>query len=193
MSRVAVFARAPVRGRVKTRLAAVTDESTAFDCHVELTERTLSALTSGAFCAELWLAGRSNALVDDWCRRFDVQMREQRGADLGARMLHAFVDGVNVVVGTDIPELDADYVQRALERLQECDLVLGPTEDGGYCLIAATAPHADLFEAMPWGTSTVLDETRARAAAMGLVSSELETLWDVDDEAGWRRWRRLVG
>lgn len=60
------------------------------------------------------------------------------------------------------------------------DAVFYPAEDGGYALAGLRAPQRTLFADMPWSTSSVMSETRARARAQGLLVREFETLWDVD-------------
>ena len=184
-----MFARAPERGRVKTRLAPALGVDGAFEAHVELVETTLAALATGDFDAELWFAGARNAGLLAWADRFGMPLVEQPEADLGERMLAALRAGARVVVGTDIPRMDSAYIEDALRRLEGADVVLGPVEDGGYCLIAMNAPHAELFRGIEWGADDVLERTVARAAEAELSVSLLETLWDVDDPDDYARWR----
>lgn len=187
--RVAVFARSPERGRVKTRLAAALGETGALDAHVELVETTLAAVSRGGFDCELWFAGARNAGLAAWAERFDARLVEQPAADLGERMLAALRAGARVVVGTDIPEMSAEYVETALDRLRDADVVLGPVEDGGYCLVGMNVPHAALFRDIEWGAGDVLERTLARAAEAGLRVALLDVLWDVDDIDDLARWR----
>jgi hypothetical protein len=86
-----------------------------------------------------------------------------------------------VLVGTDCPALTADYLAQAFALLDGgADAVVGPAEDGGYILIGLRRTDKRLFDGVAWGTASVLDETRARLAALGWSWQELETLWDVD-------------
>ena len=190
--RVAVFARSPERGRVKTRLAAALGDAGALEAHVELVETTLAAVSRGGFDRELWFAGARNAGLAAWAERFDARLVEQPEADLGERMLAALRAGARVVVGTDIPEMSAQYVETALDRLRDADVVLGPVEDGGYCLVGMNAPHAALFRDIEWGAGDVLERTLARAADAGLQVALLDVLWDVDDIDDLARWRARV-
>ena len=188
MKRLAIFARAPVLGEVKTRLAATVGRQAALAVYDELVALTLTRLGpgKGAFAPEIWVAGDSIE-VDAWRRQFRVVA--QPDGDLGTRMAAAFEDGVDVLVGCDIPPLTASYVNRALAALDDADLVLGPTEDGGYCLIAMNEPHPGIFADIPWSTGQVLATTQH--AATHLRVALLERLWDVDDEVGLRRWRSV--
>ena len=184
--RLAIFVRAPVRGRVKTRLVRDVGEDAAFAAYQELLAGTLTELAPGRgdFAPEIWVAGHAPQ-VDGWRRRFPVF--RQPGGDLGARMAAAFADGVSVLVGCDIPHLAAGHVDLALRLLGEADVVIGPTEDGGYCLIAMNAARPALFAAIPWGTKQVLTATLAAAGTLSVRL--LDPLWDVDDGADLVRWR----
>lgn len=188
-SRVAVFARAPEPGSVKTRLAETLGEAAALEAYLELVEGTLQALKEGAFDCELWFDGARNGHVQRWQSDYGLPAFRQPEADLGARMLAALEAGVKVVVGTDIPVLDAAYVEDGLSRLAQADAVLGPVEDGGYCLVGMNVPQPELFRSIAWSTDTVVQQTLHRAAAAGLDIALLDTLWDVDDHADYVRWR----
>lgn len=190
LPRLALFAKAPVLGAVKTRLAVAMGAGAALETHRRLLLETLARLAPGrgAFAPELWLAGPLAAGAA-WRRCLPV--RQQPAGDLGTRMAAAFADGVTVLVGSDVPELAPAYVEAALDKLAEADVVIGPTADGGYCLVAMREPRPALFEDIPWGTDAVLAATRAAAGERALAL--LEPLWDVDDVADWRRWRQQQG
>ena len=186
LPRLAIFARAPVRGRVKTRLARVLGADEALAVYNRLLTQTLERLApgSGRFEPEIWLEGTApNA------RFAGFHVIPQPKGDLGERMATAFDAGVAAVVGTDIPSLTADYVDRALAALDDVDLVIGPVEDGGYCLIAMNTAHAGLFRDIPWSTSRVLAATLDAARRLKLTTRLLEPLWDVDEANDLERWR----
>ena len=190
--RLAIFARVPVRGQVKTRLAAAVGAERALAVYEALLASTLQRLAPGrgSFVPEIWVDGELEAFAR-WQRRSTVEglrfpLVAQGGGNLGQRMSSAFDDGVRVLVGTDIPELTASYVERALAALRIADLVLGPTEDGGYCLIGMNSPRPELFEGIAWGTGEVLRSTRD--AACDLRVEVLEELWDLDDVENLARW-----
>ncbi len=191
-SRVAVFARAPELGRVKTRLARVLGEEAALEAYVELVEGTLRTLEAGAFDCELWFEGAQNDTLRRWQSDYGLPAFEQPKTDLGGRMLAAIAAGAKVVVGSDIPVLDAAYVEEALARLARADVVLGPVEDGGYCLVGMNEPHPELFRSIEWSTATVIEQTLSRTTAARLNVALLDTLWDVDDHADYIRWRKTL-
>ena len=123
-------------------------------------------------------------------RDLGVALTPQPAGDLGARMLAAFEARPTLVIGADCPALTAAHLNDASAALETHDVVLIPAEDGGYVLIGARAPHPELFVEMTWSVPSVLAETRARIAALGLTSRELPPLWDVDTEDDLARMER---
>lgn len=185
---ILIFAKAPVAGQVKTRLVPHLDVHEAADLHARLVERTVQTVCASALAAaELWCAPDfSHDFFQGIKTKYRVPLRTQAGEDLGQRMHQACVDALQrkarvVLIGTDCPALDHDYLRAALVALDGgCDLVLGPAEDGGYVLIGLRRPVAGLFHAMTWGTDAVLTQTLERAQALGLKPRLLPVLWDVD-------------
>jgi hypothetical protein len=118
--------------------------------------------------------------------RHGVQLLDQIGEDLGARMDQAFraifARGYQrvLVVGTDLPSLPGACYTQALGLLADHDLVLGPSLDGGYYLIGLRRSVPELFVGMPWSTDRVCALTRAKAEALGLKTGLLPTWRDVD-------------
>ena len=191
-----VFARAPLAGHVKTRLIPELGIAAATDLH-----RRLVIAALGRACevrgarVELWIAGDAHdAFVQDCARRFPVQVYEQRGADLGARMANAFSHALSgpdrargcVLIGSDCPAQTPDDLQQASAALDSHDGVLQPARDGGYVLIGLKRPQPDLFEAIEWGGPSVLQQTLRRAASLGLALRLLRELPDLDTVADLR-------
>ncbi|MBI1992345.1 MAG: TIGR04282 family arsenosugar biosynthesis glycosyltransferase [Candidatus Omnitrophica bacterium] len=186
MRRLLVFLKYPTPGRVKTRLAASVGEEAAsrlYRACVQLALTRLHALRRDAvICVDPPDAlERTRAWVGSgWA------LRPQRGGTLGERLAHAtsaaFMDGATrvVVIGTDSPWLTAEAVDDAFAALGQADLVLGPTEDGGYYLIGLARPAPAVFADIPWSTSTVYQETLAKARALGLPVQTLPLGYDVD-------------
>ena len=121
----------------------------------------------------------------------------QEGAELGARLHHAFrwtyERGYRrtIVLGSASPHIGRDSVVRAREALDAADVVLGPADDGGYYLIAMHRPH-DVFRGIPMSTSQVMQMTVALAQRQGLSVCTLETLFDVDEWPDLVRLARLL-
>jgi uncharacterized protein len=191
---VAVMAKAPVPGAVKTRLIPAIGAHAAAVLQERLTERTVATAVSAAVGpVTLWCApDPSHASFRDLVLRHALTLKRQPDGDLGARMLACLAaDGPALVIGTDCPAFTPEHLREAADTLRDADVVAIPAEDGGYVLIGARKPHAELFSGIAWGTSSVMQETRARTAALGLSCAELAPLWDVDTEADFARCERM--
>lgn len=105
---------------------------------------------------------------------------------LGDRLISAFSESFKVgarkviVVGSDIPEIDAQLLDAAFERLDRCDVVIGPALDGGYYLLGCHEFCPELFEDIDWSTERVLQQTIAAAGRQGKSVETLRPLRDVD-------------
>jgi uncharacterized protein len=119
----------------------------------------------------------------------------QRGRDLGERLSNLLGDllreGHNgaMAIDSDSPTLPMSYVSQAARQLEidGADIVLGPSEDGGYYLIGLSRPCPALFDGIPWSTDRVLDLTLDKAREQGLRTHLLPTWFDVDTEPDLRR------
>jgi hypothetical protein len=123
-----------------------------------------------------------------------VRLLAQRGDGLGERLVHLFDDLLAehpgaLALDTDSPTLPMTWVAEGLATLaaDAADVVLGPSEDGGYWAIGLRAPSPGLFADVPWSTDRVLDTTLARAHARGLRVRLLPRWFDVDTAADLRR------
>jgi rSAM/selenodomain-associated transferase 1 len=195
--RVVVFAKAPVAGAVKTRLAPILGLEGAARLHARLVDHVLAqAIASGVGAVELWCApDAAHPFFADCARRYGVVLRTQSGETLGERMHHAcaavLAEGARpIVVGSDCPALDAARLREAAAALALHDAVIAPAEDGGYGLIGLGRAAPALFEGIAWGTGTVMAETRERLHASGLRWLELPRTWDVDRPEDYARLQR---
>ena len=196
---VMLFARQPVEGEVKKRLAASVGDAEALRAHEVLVENVLSrlqALKRDDCLREIWIAGNPRAIaLRAWSHAWDARLREQVGADLGAAMRHALHSHIRmgrraVIVGSDVPPIDSHLVDSAFSGLRDHDVVLAPCEDGGYGLVGASKPVPELFADIDWGQGEVMAQTLRQAERFGYSVQLLDELWDVDDEADWRRFQR---
>jgi rSAM/selenodomain-associated transferase 1 len=195
--RIAVFAKAPVPGEVKTRLNALLGPDGAAALHAGLVRHALSVATaSGVGQVELHYAPDTrDAFFARCAERFHVSLVPQQGADLGERMRRAFegafaARSALLVIGSDCPALGASELRTAATALREKGAVIIPAEDGGYVLIGLAAPVEGLFEGVDWGTERVLRQTRARFAEAKTQCVELPTLWDLDRPEDYARLSR---
>lgn len=187
--RIAVFARRPEPGRVKTRLSPALPPEYACQLYAAMLDDTLETVRNTRadsrtiFWADVPEENRSPA---------GFYWHAQRGAELGARLADAFdtvlADGSHAVaIGSDCPGLSSAILERALEALDRADLVLGPATDGGYWLIGLTRPAPQLFMDVEWSTETVFTDTLSRAAEAGLSVETLPFLDDLDTPADLAR------
>jgi len=187
-SRIAVFAKAPIPGAVKTRLIPALGADGAATLHRTLVERALKcAVAADIGPVELWCAPDERDPFFHACRdRFGVRLACQREGDLGTRMRAAFdamlaEGGRALLIGSDIPAMTLAYVRGADKALADgSEVVIGPAEDGGYVLIGLSKVVPELFEGIDWGGPGVLQATRLRIERLGWRHLELPVLWDVD-------------
>jgi hypothetical protein len=186
-----VMAKQPERGKVKTRIAAVLgDDQAAEVCRCALDD-TLALALSIADVAHVL----SYAPPTDHGHGYFKQaapefvLIPQQGATLGERIsgtLAALLEDHSsvVLIGSDSPDLPAEFITRAFEILRgPTDVVLGPANDGGYYLLGVRSMQPILFERIHWSTAVVAQQTRARAAEAGLQMEDLPPWHDLDTVA----------
>ncbi|SEE77582.1 TIGR04282 family arsenosugar biosynthesis glycosyltransferase [Pseudomonas anguilliseptica] len=180
-----MLARAPVAGRVKTRLIPALGAQGACDLQQLLLERALQLPAHGFSERFLWLDDLPGADLQAFAQRLGWTLVEQPAGDLGERMRRIATLGLAesdavILIGNDCPALDGDYLQAACGALQERPVVIGPAEDGGYVLLGLRRINAALFSDMPWGTERIFDMTLQRLQQLDWCPALLPALWDVD-------------
>lgn len=193
-----VFAKAPVAGEVKTRLA----RSLGHPAAARLAEAFLLDILDGARSLQdrRPVVAFSPPESEHWFRAHagTCHLVPQPPTGFGSRVVAALDEARRlgaertVIVGMDSPHLGRERWDAAFAALDHHDACIGPCEDGGYYLIGTRAPQPGLFEQIPWGGPGVLDATRARAAALGLSLAELEEDLDVDEVEDLRRLAALL-
>ncbi len=184
--RLLVFAKAPRAGLVKTRLARTVGEGRATALYRRMGLAVVSNV-AGAPARLTVCYDPADSLVEvrEWLGHAVSEYWPQGDGDLGARLSRSVeqafrsVDRV-VVIGADAPDVDAELIARAVAALASAHVVLGPTPDGGYYLIALREPRPELFMDIPWSTPRVLEVTVARARARGLCVGFLDPKSDID-------------
>jgi len=180
---IQVFAKAPIIGQVKTRIAKDTSEDFALQVHQRLCERVINtALGSVADAVEVWTTAETAV---DYFQSFGVDCLQQQGKSLGTRMDFALRHGLArhqrvIIIGADAASITEDYLADGFKALEQSEVVVGPAQDGGYVLIGATAPVSLLMRDMPWGTSQVMGLTLERLFEHGLAFHIMSDRWDID-------------
>lgn len=183
---IAVFAKAPSPGKVKTRLVPRLGPRGAARLHAALTRHALrQACRASPGGVTLWCAPHARDPFFAGCAaEFGVPLRCQSGPDLGIRMANAFdallPNGPLLLTGSDCPGLDAPRLRAAWAALQGNDAVFVPAEDGGYALVGLARPLPAIFENIEWGGTAVMERTRGILTGLGARWIELAPAWDVD-------------
>jgi hypothetical protein len=197
---IAIFARAPIEGKVKTRLIAAYGTRRATAIYRFLAERTFQIVRDACdamdVTASIWIADENDASHPsciEWSQRFGFPIRTQINGDLGERMLDCMTSlegGFEsiAILGTDCPMIRGSDIENALSQLNDIThWSLAIVRDGGYVLIASNQPSAVPFRDMTWSTPNVMAITRQRFRDAGLRWAESAALWDIDKPADVER------
>ncbi len=200
-----VMAKAPVAGKVKTRLSPPLTPEEAAALNADFLRDTLANLAAAARqcagCCVVSYTPVGHEAAFTGILPADTLLLPQRGDGFGERLLATaedlFACGFSAVclIDSDSPTVPtAEFVSAAKALLpaprEVADsAVLGRSDDGGYYLLGMTRPHARLFADIAWSTEVVADQTEQRAAELGLPLTRLATWYDVDDAASLARLR----
>lgn len=185
-----VFAKAPVAGAAKTRLAPALGADGAAVLAQRMLDHIVSVGCSAGF-SRVEVCATPNADHPAFHRlasRHAVALDSQGDGDLGARMNRALTRALMaheraLLVGTDAPSITAHMLHNAAVALHDNDAVFIPALDGGYVLVGLRRTAPALFADMTWSTSDVMQATRSRARSQGLRWVELDPVADVDEPA----------
>lgn len=185
-SALIVFSREPIPGETKTRLLDLyTPEQCAelHKCFIKDIAVEVGKLNADVIVS--YTGGEPHSLRAAFGD--DASYREQCSGSLGERMSDAFKkafeDGYEkvVLIGTDIPELQASTLITAFDRLDVADAVIGPTCDGGYYLIGMKENCEAAFNVRKYGVGTVFDETIGHIEGLGKTVSVVDKYSDIDE------------
>jgi uncharacterized protein len=176
-----LFAKAPIPGRVKTRLATAIGAQPAAELYRAFVADTISKLAEFRDVADIEL--HTDTLTDAWTEQ-GVARDLQVASGLELKLLHALAGALQtgrpqvMVLGSDSPTLPRGHIQRLLDS--KADVALGPCEDGGYYAIACRRVHSEMFTGVEWSTSHVLEQTERAVRASGLSVERGDLWYDVD-------------
>ncbi len=177
-----IFAKNPVIGKVKTRIAKHLGKKKALDIYNFLLDHLVEITTPVDVVKQVYYS--EEIQKNDIWDNSKYAKRSQEGIDLGERMCNAIKNGFNegfgniILIGSDIYDLNKDIIENAFQELENHDYVLGPAQDGGYYLIGMKSLNSEVFKNKKWGTSNVLKDTLNDLKGKDLKI--LETLNDVD-------------
>ena len=188
-TRIVIFAKAPIPGRVKTRLIPALGEEGAAQLAETMLAQTLAAARA-ANIGTVELCAEPDPQDPSWGgRTADADVVTSQGdGDLGERLARAAQRVIDsgealLLIGTDCPELDSSRLRQAAETLASEDAMMHPTMDGGYALLGLKAFDPSLFDGIAWSSATVAATTIDRIRALGWSLHVGETLRDIDEPA----------
>ena len=179
---VIVFVRNPELGKVKTRLAKTIGDENALKIYTILLKHTESILHKLSSDKVVYYS--EEIQVNDLWDATRYQKKLQQGANLGARMQNAFETAFKnsyekvVIVGSDLFDLKPSHIEDAFSALENNEVVLGPSLDGGYYLLGMKKMHPTVFKNKEWGTDSVLESTLKNLNQQNVKL--LEALNDID-------------
>jgi rSAM/selenodomain-associated transferase 1 len=203
METLVLFAKAPLPGTTKTRLARERSDKdaliltsgflmdTADTCARWRTEKV--AVDQNRRVALYATPTVDDPVIAEAARRAGARLEVQSGDDLGARLRNAFEAeferGARSVcaIGSDSPTLPLHHLDEAFRALVWEKVVLGPTFDGGYWLVGSQRPAPDLFTGVPWSTQAVLAHTLGKLQRQNVEPHVLPFWYDVDEAADLER------
>jgi rSAM/selenodomain-associated transferase 1 len=194
-STVLLFIKAPVKGQVKSRLAAAIGEEAALEVYGNFILDSIETAEKSGFPYKIFYYPFADRTALSGLTGRELSIMPQEGHDLGARMenafLRTFAEGFAsaLLIGSDIPDLPSAVIQSAFESLKKNDVVIGPAADGGYYLIGfnnnSFLPR--IFQGIAWGTNTVflktLDILKGASLRVHLAPEwkDVDTLGDLRD------------
>jgi rSAM/selenodomain-associated transferase 1 len=193
-----IFSRYPEAGKTKTRMIPALGKQGAALLQKRLTEHlliNLEELTN--INVEIYFSGGNYHLMQEWLGT-KLTIIKQKEGDLGFKMKWAFESSFNkkqekvVLIGTDTPDLNIKIINEAFSKLSNCDLILGPSADGGYYLIGLSHYIPELFSNINWGTCEVFRQTKKIAQELNLITVNLPILADVDRPEDLQIWEKYI-
>jgi rSAM/selenodomain-associated transferase 1 len=190
-----LFAKQPLPGQVKTRLAAGSSPEWAAAVANAFLHDLLERLAGVDARRVLVFAPPKAAAYFATVAGGTFEAAPQAEGDLGHRLTVFFAEQLRagarsvVVLGTDSPTVPLEYVERAFRELERADVVVGPATDGGYYLVGCGRRLPPIFDGIAWGTSHVLADTVARLADERGRLALLPPWYDVDTLDDWQALR----
>jgi len=182
------FCKHPEPGMVKSRLAKDLDVKRAAHVYNTLLSETLNELFISKFKIYLYCyPDPQHPTLEQYKNKYNLELKTQSDGNLGIKMYQAIKDQLHennniVLVGSDCLEINAEYIREAFDKLNSgIEIVLGPTEDGGYALIGANSIDKSIFQNISWSTKEVLQQTKNKLDKLAWTYCCLSTIRDLDN------------
>jgi rSAM/selenodomain-associated transferase 1 len=192
-----VFAREPIPGKVKTRLAASIGNVAAADAYAAMLVEVLDTCRKLADLEMVVYWDCDETSLPLLADRYACRSRKQSAGDLGQRMKYAFAEMFETgfdtccIIGSDAPDLPVSYIQEAVHLLVagQIDAVFGPTHDGGYYLLGLSRIWPRLFTDIDWSTPQVLQQSLTAGELAGVRATLLPEWYDIDTQQDLEKYR----
>ncbi len=199
INKLLIFTKSPVLGEVKTRLQPVYSVEQSLSIHKKLMLSTL-ALTHDLNNIDIELCctpNRNTLFFLDCENTFPITLSNQQGEELGEKMAYSLSVALKsyenvIVIGTDCPDLNKEYIEHAFKMLNEHDAVIGPAIDGGYVLLGLRKFSIDLFSQITWGSEHVFYQTKKVLDNLSWSYHELGIMHDIDRPEDCIRYKDLL-
>ncbi len=189
---VLLFAKPPIKGTVKTRLAEDLGDEHALRIYKSLFSFVVRRVNDGDYDKIVYWAQPYSLKDSVLPKNFLAYI--QQGTDLGERLKNAcyhaslYYDKI-IIIGSDCPFVSTELIEKALKALTQNPVVIGPTYDGGYYLIGMDQFYPQLFNKIAWSTNQVFSQTLDNIKKASLVGSILQTFYDIDTQNDWERFK----
>lgn len=194
-----VFAKEAQRGAVKTRLRSYLSEEQCVNLYKSFLKDTVD-IARKINCETRIMAYESNGKSPEFLKKIsnDFKFYKQKGKNLGQRLYNAFKfaaksgSSKTVIIGSDSPDLPKSYINKAFNKLNNSDLVLGPAYDGGYYLIGLREPCKEIFENIKWSSSSVFKQTLEKAKKARKKVAVLGLWHDIDTPQDLKYLKKII-
>jgi hypothetical protein len=189
MKALIIFVKAPVEGKVKTRLSPALEPERITGVYKSFITESISRcvrlkeIDIFVGCAP----SRRHEFLQKVIMKYKVKAFDQRGENLGEKIVNAFKRHFKkgykeiVLIGSDSPTIPSDYIRKAFHELKKHDFVMGPCCDGGLYLVGARKKiEPELFKDIKWDTGEVLNKVLKKALDMDIDCMMLPFWYDVD-------------
>jgi uncharacterized protein len=200
MKYICIYSRTPVPGKTKSRLAKVIGPESAADlAGAMLSDLCGVVSTLGSLVHQIWYPPECDPTIFDRFLPCGFTLHKQKGKDLGERMCDTFGQLLQsnpgdqaVIIGSDCVTFSRTSLEAAFSALDTSDIVIQPSEDGGYVLIGQSLWCPEIFSDIPWGNESVFGRSMTRIKNAGISCRKLPLSFDVDTVTDVARIRQLV-
>lgn len=192
-----IFIKNPILGKVKTRLAKTIGDKGALKIYRHLLQHTREVVANLDICDKFVFYDQFVPTRDEWDGNY-FEKRLQAAGGLGTKMENAFKQldqegyAQKILVSPDCPKLRPIIIEKAFRSLESKDLVLGPTEDGGYYMLGMKKMYSFIFRNKEWSTSEVYKNTLQEIERSNLSHFVSPRLLDVDWEEDLGELKKLL-